>query len=99
MEALTKLGSSLPVPCVQELAKQPLTTVPQRYARPDQDPSFISEMATSLPVPQVPVIDMNKLLSDETMPAELQKFHLACGQWGFFQVRINELHNTYADEL
>ena len=34
-QKLTNLGSSLPVPCVQELAKETFTTVPPRYVRVD----------------------------------------------------------------
>ncbi|KAK2642695.1 hypothetical protein Ddye_024458 [Dipteronia dyeriana] len=45
---LANLGSSLPMPFVQELAKEPLTAVPPRY----QDPPFISNTTSS---PQVPV--------------------------------------------
>ena len=88
MEQLANLGCSLLVPSVQELAKELSTTVPHRYVRPDHDPPFTSEMANSLP--QLPVIDMNKLLSEETMSAELQKFHLTCRQWGLpgIQVRM-----------
>ncbi|XP_004295415.1 PREDICTED: protein SRG1-like [Fragaria vesca subsp. vesca] len=96
-EELTMIGSSLPVPCVQELGKEPFTTVPHRYVRPDQDPPFVSETATSLL--QVPVIDMNKLLSDETMPAELQKLHLACRQWGFFQLINHGVGETLLESV
>ncbi|KAJ4703768.1 2-oxoglutarate (2OG) and Fe(II)-dependent oxygenase superfamily protein [Melia azedarach] len=77
------LGSSLPVPSVQELAKKPLITVPPRYIRPRQDPPFITDANSST---QVPVIDMIKLLSGEVMESELEKFHHACKDWGFFQL-------------
>ncbi|KAK0579337.1 hypothetical protein LWI29_024754 [Acer saccharum] len=79
---LENLGSSLPVPCVQELAKEPLTAVPPRYVRPDQDPPFISNTTSS---PQVPVVDLIRLLSGDSMESELEKFHYACQKWGFFQ--------------
>lgn len=79
-------GSSLRVPSVQELAKQASKTVPPRYIRPDQDPPIITYAAD---LPQVPVIDMTKLLcSEEFMESELDKFHFACKDWGFFQVRV-----------
>lgn len=82
---LTKLGSSIPVPSVQEVAKEALGRVPQRYQRPDQDPPFTS-IDTCSPQ-QVPVIDMLKLLSgDHFMDVELEKLHYACKEWGFFQV-------------
>nr|CAN61067.1 hypothetical protein VITISV_038999 [Vitis vinifera] len=35
---LSSLGSSLLVPCVQELVKEPLTAVPHRYLRPHHRP-------------------------------------------------------------
>ncbi|XP_015574978.1 protein SRG1 [Ricinus communis] len=76
--ALT-LGSSLRVP---ELAKKSLASVPTRYVRSDQDPPFIPTSSSSSP--QVPVIDMEKLLSEQFMDTELEKFHNACKDWGFF---------------
>jgi hypothetical protein len=78
------LGSSLPVPCVQELAKETTATVPPRYVRPDQEPPNLSDSTASLP--QVPVIDMQKLFSPEFMDSELEKMHHASKEWGFFQV-------------
>jgi hypothetical protein len=80
------LGSSLPVPCVQELAKETTATVPPRYVRPDQDPPNISDTTY---LPQVPVIDMQKLFSPEFMDSELEKMHCACKEWGFFQVILS----------
>ncbi|MGR2462770.1 hypothetical protein ACUX4R_28335, partial [Salmonella enterica] len=68
-----KLGTSLAVPSVQELAKQPITKVPEQYVRPNQEPPVISN-TTSLP--QVPVIDFNKLFSDDGV--ELEKLDHAC---------------------
>lgn len=53
----TKLGSSLPVPSVQELAKKSPNKVPSKYVRPDLEPSIASKAALH----QVPVIDMQKL--------------------------------------
>ncbi len=85
-QKLTNLGSSLPVPCVQELAKDPLTMVPPRYVRVDQDPPVVSNTSS---LPQVPVIDMQSLLSKDliVMDTELEKLHHACKHWGFFQVQ------------
>ena len=68
---------------VQELAKKPFTSVPPRYVHPDQDPPIISLDSSS---PQVPVIDMQRLLSEDFMDSELQKLDQACREWGFFQV-------------
>ena len=84
-QKLTNLGSSLPVPCVQELVKEPLTTVPPRYVRVDQDPPVVSNTSS---LPQVPVIDMKSLLSKDLIvtDTELEKLLHACKHWGFFQV-------------
>ncbi|KAG6696069.1 hypothetical protein I3843_09G126400 [Carya illinoinensis] len=79
----TRFGSSLPVPCVQELAKDTPNAMPPRYLRPDQDPPFISN---STSFPQLPVIDMHLLFSPDFMDSELQKLHLASKEWGFFQL-------------
>ena len=85
---LTKLGSTISVPSVQEMAKEVLGTVPLRYQRPDQDSPFTSIDTCSPPQLQVPVIDMLRLLSGDFMDVELEKLHHACKDWGFFQVYI-----------
>lgn len=83
----SSLGSSLLVPCVQELAKEPLVTVPPRYIRLDQDQPIIADDG---PVSEIPVIDMQRLLGQESMDSdsELAKLHFASKEWGFFQVRV-----------
>ncbi|KAG5068361.1 hypothetical protein JHK85_000738 [Glycine max] len=58
---MTKLGTSLLVPSVHELAKQPMTKVPERYVRLNQDPV----VSDTISLPQVPVIDLNKLFSED----------------------------------
>lgn len=80
-------GTSLLVPSVQELAKQPITKIPERYIHQNQDPLLVSN-TTSLP--QVPVIDLQKLLSDDAI--ELEKLDNACREWGFFQVLLILIH-------
>ena len=83
---ITTLGSSIPVPCVQELAKETRSTVPPRYVRFPNEPPIISD-TTSLP--QVPVIDMQRLFSAEFKDTELEKLHYASKEWGFFQVILS----------
>ncbi|KAF3442322.1 hypothetical protein FNV43_RR16238 [Rhamnella rubrinervis] len=80
------LGSSLLVPSLQELAKESNLTVPSRYIRTEQDRLVsISDDDHGLHfLDQIPVIDLQKLISDES--AELAKFHSACKDWGFFQL-------------
>ncbi|XP_030550027.1 protein SRG1-like [Rhodamnia argentea] len=97
---LTKLGSSLPVPSVQELAKELTTEVPPRYVRTDQDhPLMHEDHGTSFL--QVPVIDLNKLSSssDDLMESELEKLHMACRDWGFFQLINHGVSCSLVEEV
>ncbi|RVW95249.1 Protein SRG1 [Vitis vinifera] len=82
---LSSLGSSLLVPCVQELVKEPLTAVPHRYVRPEQDSPVLSNATDSMP--HVPIIDLHRLLSADFTHSELEKLHRACQEWGFFQTK------------
>ncbi|KAK1439366.1 hypothetical protein QVD17_05183 [Tagetes erecta] len=80
----SRLGTSLLVPSVQELAKDQHhlnNIIPSRYIRDDQ----VITPASNSQLPQVPIIDMQKLASEEDS-VELQKLHLACKDWGFFQI-------------
>ncbi|KAG5517119.1 hypothetical protein RHGRI_037770 [Rhododendron griersonianum] len=63
------------------MAKESPTIVPARYIQRDQDPP-ITSYATS--IPDVPIIDMEKLLSGDHM--ELKKLDSASKEWGFFQL-------------
>ncbi|KAL1299809.1 hypothetical protein HN51_044352 [Arachis hypogaea] len=77
-------GTSILVPSVQELAKHKISTVPQRYVHPQQHEDLaISGADLAL---EIPVIDLQKLLSTQDGNSELSKFHLACKDWGFFQL-------------
>ncbi|CAN6445577.1 unnamed protein product [Victoria cruziana] len=92
---MESLGSSLPVPNVQELAKQKLSTVPDRYIRPDKE-------ATTLPgvdnFPSIPVIDFQSLCDGES-PLERERLHHACKEWGFFQLINHEVNTTIVDQM
>lgn len=76
-------GNSDSVLSVQELIKQPITVVPQRYVHLDLEPPTHSNH-TSLPT-----IDMKQLISGEASEFELEKLHSTCKEWGFFQVIFN----------
>ncbi|KAE8715036.1 Xyloglucan endo-transglycosylase [Hibiscus syriacus] len=93
-EEQVNLGSSIEVPCVQEVAKGAPTQVPLRYQRPDQDP--IDSSSTSQ---QVPVIDMQKLLSADSMDVELENLHHACKDWGFFQLRNHGVSSSLVEKV
>lgn len=87
------------VPSVQELAKKPITTLPPRYIQQDlhdgdardQVNKFGSDEASSSVQPEIPTINFKKLLSRKESNSfqdsdELARLHLACKEWGFFQV-------------
>ncbi|XP_059289638.1 protein SRG1-like [Lycium ferocissimum] len=76
-------GKSLLVPSVQELANEHLANIPARYVHSEEESPAIYAGAA---VPTVPVIDLQKLLSGDSMNSELQKLHSACQEWGFLQV-------------
>ncbi|CAM8918570.1 unnamed protein product [Rhodiola kirilowii] len=77
-----KLGGTLKVPNVQELAKKPLSELPPRYAHPGQEPAANGDPHAE----EVPIIDFQRLLSDQFSDSELLKLHTACADWGFFQM-------------
>ncbi|XP_028806000.1 protein SRG1 [Neltuma alba] len=83
-ERVMKLGGSLLVPSVQELAKEGLSKVPERYVRRDHHHELDSSFDQNSP--QIPIIDLSKLSSSNFKASELQKLHFACRDWGFFQV-------------
>ncbi|KAG5051595.1 hypothetical protein JHK85_004098 [Glycine max] len=74
-----EFGTSVLVPSVQELAKQAIINVPEKYLRPNQDSHVIVDSTLTLPL-----IDLSKLLSEDV--TELEKLNNACKEWGFFQV-------------
>ncbi|XP_014508326.1 protein SRG1 [Vigna radiata var. radiata] len=76
-------STSLTVPFVQELAKEALASVPERYVRPVHERPTLS---TTTPLPEVPVIDLSKLFSEDLKEAELENLHSAAKEWGFFQL-------------
>ncbi|KAK8622600.1 hypothetical protein V6N13_117509 [Hibiscus sabdariffa] len=80
---VTNVGSSLLVPSVQELAKQPLSTIPSRYLRPEIERDAVPVGGPTL---EIPVIDMQRLVSEESMGPEIDKLDFACKEWGFFQL-------------
>ncbi|KAI9186099.1 hypothetical protein LWI28_013774 [Acer negundo] len=90
-------GNVVPRPMMrQKLAKKPFTSVPPRYVHPDQDPPIISLDSSS---PQVPVIDMQRLLSEDFMDSELQKLDQACREWGFFQLINHEVSSSLVEKV
>ncbi|KAL3739740.1 hypothetical protein ACJRO7_021071 [Eucalyptus globulus] len=97
---LTKLGSSLPVPNVQELTKEAIAEVPPRYVRTDQDHPLMDDDHGTLLL-EVPVIDLNNLSSSDgnLREFELEKLHTACKDWGFFQLINHGVSCSLVEEV
>ncbi|XP_004488689.1 protein SRG1-like [Cicer arietinum] len=76
-------GTSLLVPSVQELAKENISEVPPRYIQSQHEGLVLTKIDNIL---EIPIIDMHRLLSLEFGSSELTKLHLACKDWGFFQL-------------
>ncbi|KAF4404309.1 hypothetical protein G4B88_014765 [Cannabis sativa] len=82
-------GGSLPIKCVQDLASKNQTEIPPRYLRPETELDPVSVIESL----ELPIIDMTKLIGDNQHQwhhDELAKLHLACKEWGFFQIDIEE---------
>ncbi|XP_055807991.1 protein SRG1-like [Solanum dulcamara] len=99
-EARNLGGSNLKAPSVQELAKRQLASVPPRYVYDDIEKiSYNSSML----LPQLPVIDMEKLLSNvgdgHDGDLELERLHFACKEWGFFQVVNHGVSSSFMEKL
>ncbi|CAK7357434.1 unnamed protein product [Dovyalis caffra] len=84
--ASSKTDNSLDIPSVlsvQELIKEPIISVPQQYVHLDQQKPTFS--ACTDPLPTLPTVDLNLLVSLDTTNLELEKLHSTCKEWGFFQ--------------
>ncbi|KAF8029079.1 hypothetical protein BT93_E1682 [Corymbia citriodora subsp. variegata] len=83
---LLPLDTGSSVVSVQELIKQTMDAVPERYVRHNQEPQILSGNG-STETTIVPVIDLGKLSSDQiACDQELQKLHEACKHMGLFQL-------------
>ncbi|GMY37804.1 protein SRG1-like [Fagus crenata] len=90
--------SSDSVLSVMELAKEPMTTVPQKYIRPDQELPTLSVSNCST-LPTIPTIDMKKLVSGKATDLELEKLHSTCKAWGIFQLVNHGVSSSLLERL
>uniref|UniRef100_J3N4U5 Fe2OG dioxygenase domain-containing protein n=1 Tax=Oryza brachyantha TaxID=4533 RepID=J3N4U5_ORYBR len=78
---------SLPVPNVQALAETcngPDEHIPERYIRTEAaSEKVISNYQGDM---EIPIIDLDKLLSPQSSKEECMKLRSACQYWGFFQL-------------
>ncbi|KAM1655708.1 hypothetical protein ACFX1Q_008560 [Malus domestica] len=90
-------GGSLPVPSVQELVQKPILTIPPRYIQPYHQEIISSDHHAH----QIPSIDMQKLLSQESTisESELARLHFACQEWGFFQLVNHGVSSSLLEKM
>ncbi|XP_060191256.1 oxoglutarate-dependent flavonoid 7-O-demethylase 1-like [Lycium barbarum] len=93
-ENLATLGGSLPVPSVQELAKDSPENVPARYLRDDQELTLIK---SSISDDNIPIINMETLLLGDEF--ELKKLDSACREWGFFQLINHGVSSSLVEKV
>jgi hypothetical protein len=80
-------GKSLPVPSVQEMVRKDSQCVPERYIQEHKDRPVETEMCPTSS--EIPVINFSLLVNGDE--DERRKLDLACKEWGFFQVKTNEM--------
>ncbi|KAK8706354.1 hypothetical protein V6N13_049923 [Hibiscus sabdariffa] len=88
--------SSLVVPSVVELAKESSTSIPSRYLRSDIEKAVVPDGDRVL---EIPVIDMQKLVSGGPNNSEVEKLDFACKEWGFFQLINHGVDSTLLENL
>nr|XP_043627330.1 S-norcoclaurine synthase 1-like [Erigeron canadensis] len=88
----SEYGGSIPVDNVQALASKDLKDIPIRYIRPEIE----SEEVLTDESLQIPVIDISKLIvaGQPGYDDELAKLHVACKDWGFFQLINHGISET-----
>lgn len=87
------LGKSILVPSVQELAKGSLDRIPEEYIQlNDEDPPILGSNYL-----QVPVINMEAMVAGDSL--ELEKMHLACQDWGFFQIMNHGIDMSLVEKV
>ncbi|PKA60065.1 S-norcoclaurine synthase 1 [Apostasia shenzhenica] len=80
-----RFGGSMPVESVQALTARLDKEIPERYIRPEMEEEVVSYINGDGD-DEIPVIDFNKLVNPEFSSKEACKLHLACADWGFFQL-------------
>ncbi|XP_030474166.2 codeine O-demethylase-like [Syzygium oleosum] len=90
-------GSS--VVSVQELIKETIKVVPERYVRRNQELQILPDNG-STQRPTVPIIDLGKLSLDQTGgDHELEKLHEACKDLGLFQLVNHGIGTSLLEDL
>ncbi|KAK6917263.1 Non-hem dioxygenase N-terminal domain [Dillenia turbinata] len=91
------MASSLPILSLQEIVKEPLSQIPDSYKIVDeQELPVLCNMSF---MPTVPIIDMKRLVMEESTDYELEKLHLACKEWGPFQLVNHGVSSSLVEKL
>ncbi|KAK2993899.1 hypothetical protein RJ640_012773 [Escallonia rubra] len=81
---------------VQELAKEPMFVVPQRFVQENQEPSITLDATSS---PAIPVVDMQHLTMGEAKDTELERLHSICKEWGIFQLVNHGVSSSLVEKV
>ncbi|KAK8664622.1 hypothetical protein V6N13_084400 [Hibiscus sabdariffa] len=80
---------------VQELAKQPIKTIPKHFVyQPDPSAPY-----SGRPSQMLPTIDMNRLVSGKDFDVELGKLHSTCKDWGIFQLVNHGINSSILEKV
>ncbi|KAL6333628.1 hypothetical protein AAG906_028813 [Vitis piasezkii] len=86
-----------PILSVQELAKEPITAVPQPFIL--DDPELPLDLSKRASLPTIPTIDMKHLIMSETTDFELENLHSTCREWGAFQLVNHGVSSSLLEKL
>ncbi|KAJ8548941.1 hypothetical protein K7X08_030907 [Anisodus acutangulus] len=81
---------------LQELAKEAIISIPNRYLHNDQEPSFLFEASLA---PPIPTIDLKTLILEQTRGPEHERLHLTCKEWGIFQLVNHGVSSLIMEKL
>ncbi|KAE8680044.1 Protein SRG1 [Hibiscus syriacus] len=81
---------------VLELAKESSTSIPSKYLRSDIEKAVVPNGDH---IPEIPVIDMQKLVSVGPNNPEVEKLDFACKEWGFFQLVNHGVDSALLENL
>ncbi|KAG6405068.1 hypothetical protein SASPL_132650 [Salvia splendens] len=85
---------------LQEMVKKPIHEIPARYIV-DQEAAISrsSEEISSSAAAEIPLLDMESLLNEQTKASQLEKLHSTCTQWGIFQLVNHGVNTSLVEKL
>ncbi|PWA98228.1 oxoglutarate/iron-dependent dioxygenase [Artemisia annua] len=83
---------------VQELAKEHNITIPDHYVQEHPEPTFVPN--DCLPMPSIPIIDMNDLIMGRlNMDLHLKHLRSVCHEWGIFQLVNHGVDKSLVEKM